>query len=739
MNTFLLLFLFSFLFTPVFSHSSLLYPSQDGYFDDYFIHNQGYVDEIFFKIIPSDNVMIQALLNGDIDIAGHFIDVFQLNTEDFTNPTFGIESTHRNGYGHLTFNTQLFPTNIRALRQGFSYALDKIELQQRALGGASFPVDSILVPALGIWACEYEYSDCEFPNGETYYEAQPRWGNQTVLSLGFYDVDNDGWREFFNGSIEGIWDGSVVAGGYFSYNDSFNGYSYNNKTFSEVAALGEQHLMYFDAGESLLKEEFKESVCSCWIDETDYEFEITGPGSGSLLIDVSIGMSIEAFQSLGIKASISSVTFSTMLINMEAGLLNTVFFAHSNDPPDPSHLDIFYSNNTENKDYHRWVNASFDELYKLINTSPDLDLVLQASYEAQRILWQEQPKVVLYNNERFSMYRKDQFSGFINMIGKGAFMPMSVKKIRLLEQFNTSVYPDYPLGGYLTYGLPQPMGSQNTLWDGNDYTWLVMSLIEEPLWTYNPYDLSPIGQLAYNWTINAPCISTDCIDAGIMNGTEITFQLLHNVTWHDGSPFTADDVIFTFNVLGNLNGSMYKDSRHSFPFSFNIDNRSEIIRDIRKINDYSVVMYLNITGYKAFEATYLPIYQKELWEQIPDPINYHNPSPIGTGPYRWKERFPGVNITLERYPDYYRQPGLYEPLPPISTDISTEIPTSISTEISSGITFPLTVSSSTTSSFSITSLPDSNPLRIIYPIFGILIIPISFLIGGLIAKVIRRE
>ena len=37
------------------------------------------------------------------------------------------------------------------------------------------------------------------------------------------------------------------------------------------------------------------------------------------------------------------------------------------------------------------------------------------------------------------------------------------------------------------------------------------------------------------------------------DGTEVTFYLRRGVQWHDGEEFTADDVIFTFDVVYDVN------------------------------------------------------------------------------------------------------------------------------------------------------------------------------------------
>ena len=51
-------------------------------------------------------------------------------------------------------------------------------------------------------------------------------------------------------------------------------------------------------------------------------------------------------------------------------------------------------------------------------------------------------------------------------------------------------------------------------------------------------DLNIIGELAESWEF-----SRDCLD--------LTFRLRRNARWHDGRPFTADDVVFTYETMIN--------------------------------------------------------------------------------------------------------------------------------------------------------------------------------------------
>ncbi|MHA2363764.1 MAG: ABC transporter substrate-binding protein, partial [Candidatus Hodarchaeales archaeon] len=281
--------------------------------DSYWLSNQGYIDRIVFKVITSDELMVQALRAGEVDIVGQFVDVSLITQSDLNDPNMGLTQTRRRGFGHVTMNTERFPTNIRALRQGMAYALDKVELQQRALGGASFTADVPIVSSQGIWACEYELADCEFPGGETYYEARPGIGNDTVLSQGWYDHDGDGWREFFNGTVseggEVIWDGPVVSQqhGTETYDEDYNGYSYKGQTFADVAGASGP-LLGIDSGEDLLADAFKAGP---WIEEGSYDFDITGSAGASIIISTVVTMTVEAFHSIGIQTNPFFVTFST--------------------------------------------------------------------------------------------------------------------------------------------------------------------------------------------------------------------------------------------------------------------------------------------------------------------------------------------------------------------------------------------------------------------------------------------
>ncbi|MBI5765679.1 peptide ABC transporter substrate-binding protein, partial [Candidatus Falkowbacteria bacterium] len=133
-----------------------------------------------------------------------------------------------------------------------------------------------------------------------------------------------------------------------------------------------------------------------------------------------------------------------------------------------------------------------------------------------------------------------------------------------------------------------------------------------------------------------------------------TFYLRNDVKWHDGSPFKADDVIFTISSI--------QDPTFKSPLS-----RSFRGIAINKINDYIVKFTLKEPFAPFLGLLTVGILPEHLWYNI-TPANADlaelNKRPIGTGPWKFnnlKKDKTGVikSYTLIQNPDYYdRKPYL---------------------------------------------------------------------------------
>lgn len=161
---------------------------------------------------------------------------------------------------------------------------------------------------------------------------------------------------------------------------------------------------------------------------------------------------------------------------------------------------------------------------------------------------------------------------------------------------------------------------------------IVGGKIYESLLRYD-FDLRPMPGLARSWTISP-------------DGRTYTFQLQENVKWHDGHPFTADDVVFSADV--------YLKEMH--PRSRPVFLRCE---EIRAADPHTVVFRMKepfAPFIMLWEPSTAPIIPKHIYQGTDFRRNPANLTPIGTGPFKLQEWVRGSNIHFVRNPDYW-QPG----------------------------------------------------------------------------------
>jgi peptide/nickel transport system substrate-binding protein len=130
------------------------------------------------------------------------------------------------------------------------------------------------------------------------------------------------------------------------------------------------------------------------------------------------------------------------------------------------------------------------------------------------------------------------------------------------------------------------------------------------------------------------------------DGLTYTFNLRQDVVWHDGEPFTAADVVFTYDaVLNEANA---------------IDWRSNLLQDGEPVtyeatDDYTVVVTLNRPDATALTSLAIPIVPEHAFTSI-DMVDapYNTSNAVATGPFRIVEWNTGENVVLEANPDYWR-------------------------------------------------------------------------------------
>ena len=144
-------------------------------------------------------------------------------------------------------------------------------------------------------------------------------------------------------------------------------------------------------------------------------------------------------------------------------------------------------------------------------------------------------------------------------------------------------------------------------------------------------NLDPIANLAEEWSSSE-------------DGLEWVFKLRQGVTWHDGEPFTAEDVKFTLELNRDLGDS-----------SFFYDYVSSIT-GVELLDDHTVRIETD-QPLSWMPQMWLPILPKHIWEDI-DPeyavSEYTNPDPVGTGPFHVVEHVQGQHTRLVRNEQYFK-------------------------------------------------------------------------------------
>jgi peptide/nickel transport system substrate-binding protein len=175
-------------------------------------------------------------------------------------------------------------------------------------------------------------------------------------------------------------------------------------------------------------------------------------------------------------------------------------------------------------------------------------------------------------------------------------------------------------------------GLFNTLTGTAGFTWL--NKIYSSLVLYD-VDFKRIeGDLAQFWRVTP-------------DGLKYTFRLRPNITWHDGKPFTAEDVKFTLDLARNPEvGSIYQP-------------RLEAIKSIDTPDTTTVVLNLSRPNAALLDALtqFMILPKHALGSVAPKDIRtstWFSTSPVGTGPFKWSKYVPDQYNELVAFDKYWR-------------------------------------------------------------------------------------
>jgi len=141
-------------------------------------------------------------------------------------------------------------------------------------------------------------------------------------------------------------------------------------------------------------------------------------------------------------------------------------------------------------------------------------------------------------------------------------------------------------------------------------------------------DINVMGDLAESWEISK-------------DGLVITFRLRKGVRWHDGRPFTAWDVLYTYQV------TIDPKTPTAYAGDFLKVKKAEVLDDYTFRATYDKPF---APALMSWSVGILPKHLLAGKEITTSPLGRR---PVGTGPYKFKEWVTGQKIVLVSNPDYF--------------------------------------------------------------------------------------
>jgi peptide/nickel transport system substrate-binding protein len=193
--------------------------------------------------------------------------------------------------------------------------------------------------------------------------------------------------------------------------------------------------------------------------------------------------------------------------------------------------------------------------------------------------------------------------------------------------------------------------------------------------TFNPLNAkdatsSSLGGVMYDGLLTTNPITGEVVpllakNFKIENETEYTITLRNGLTWSDGKPITADDVIYTYKeiIFAGLGNTSTRDMMV-------IDGK---LPKLEKLDDYTVKFTTSKPFAPFLRQLSTSIAPKHIFKPISDKgqdafntfmsTDIKPETLVTSGAFRLKEYIPAQRVVLERNPNYYKIDKNHKQLP----------------------------------------------------------------------------
>lgn len=195
--------------------------------------------------------------------------------------------------------------------------------------------------------------------------------------------------------------------------------------------------------------------------------------------------------------------------------------------------------------------------------------LIEVAFLAQEMLFYLQPYLIDYCEVTPCVYSPG-VTGWIENLGYGSHESAFTHEwIHWTDLTKTGI----------RFCNPGPPGGLNPGWASTVYEWNILGEIYSGLFTIEPFEHRDVMWAANNYVVEP----WSDAGLGVDYGQKVTFYLRQGITWHDGDPVTADDVIFSWDTIANLTLGRFSSIYTTYEYA-------------EKVNDYEVNVYMDATG-----------------------------------------------------------------------------------------------------------------------------------------------
>lgn len=257
-------------------------------------------------------------------------------------------------------------------------------------------------------------------------------------------------------------------------------------------------------------------------------------------------------------------------------------------------------------------------------TTMNIDDRKRAVFEAQEVIFADQPGTVVAYPQITMAHRSDKVKGLVPMLGEG------------IGSFWSDVNMEVSGDGYSRTGMNVDIKHLNPIAANDVLEFKELSKLYDTLFRIAP-DGKPVPWAASGMKV--------------VDNTTLEITIKSGMKWHDGKPFTAEDVKFSFEYQTKWKAPFFLSSLKAVS-SIEVTGANTVRI---KLDKPSAPFVSNVLA-----AMY--IIPKHIWQDIPekvnidDPLKFQNDKPVGSGPFKFDHWRRGSEVKMSANKEHFNPP-----------------------------------------------------------------------------------